>query len=115
MQDTSRAAYDAIRSTLTAREQAVWDALARCTVAPTAYELFAQMQQAGTAKDLNDCRPRISEMYERGCVERIGKRPCTVTGRTAYTWRVRRAHPPQAPTPHDLNRFEPDAQKGRLW
>lgn len=106
MQDTSLAAYDAIRSTLTHREQSVWDALRRCTAAPTAYELFCKMQQAGTAKDLNDVRPRLSDMAERGCVETVGKRPCAVTGKLAMTWRVKLAHPPQPATVtgHDTNK-----------
>lgn len=92
--DTSRAAYEIVRETLPRRERLVWEALARCDKAPTAYELVSRMLQDGDAFDLNSVRPRLTEMYEKGYVRRLGKRTCSVTGRLVYTWQAVPARPP---------------------
>lgn len=94
IRDTSLAAYDELRVSLTRREQTVWTALVDCTAAPTAYELFARLRDKGQAFDLNSVRPRLNALLKKRCVETMGKRRCRVTGRTAYTWRARLGHPP---------------------
>lgn len=42
-------------------------------------------------EDPNFVRPRRYELeHELGLVERSGKKVCTITGRTALTWRVKK-------------------------
>lgn len=94
VQDTSHAAYSGLRGGLPRRERQVWDALAACRRAPTAYELTDAMQRAGVAFDLNSVRPRLTALHEKGHVRRCGKRACGVTGKRVYTWAVIAGHPP---------------------
>lgn len=103
--DTSRAAFDGLQDTLPRREQLVWDALARCDRAPTSYELTERMRLDGNAFDVNSCRPRLTKLHEKGCIRRLGKRTCAVTGRTSYTWQVVLGKPPVK-----AKRQEPKAQ-----
>lgn len=116
VQDTSLDAYADLRSTLSQRERAVWHALGTFQRPPTAYELLKAMQRDYPTIDLNGVRPRLTALLEKGCVETRGKRPCTVTGKTALTWRAIAGRPPVKPqpklhTPADLNR----AQDGCLF
>lgn len=97
VQDTSVAAYDGLRDSLPRRERLVWSALSKCTAAPTAYELTESMKRAGLAFDLNSVRPRLTALYERGSVQRLGKRACAITGRKVYTWAVVPRNPPVPP------------------
>lgn len=68
------------------RQRRVLIALANCAEPPTAYELLEQMKRRGQASDLNDVRPRLTELKESGKVTRGEKRPCKVTGHTAFCW-----------------------------
>jgi hypothetical protein len=94
VQDTSRAAFALITPTLGDRQQVVLQALLdfhrNCRSWPTAYELFAWMRQRHLAKDINDVRPRLTELRdERHAVAtEQKKRRCGVTGRSAFTWQV---------------------------
>lgn len=89
IRDTSLEAYDALD--LPSRQQCVLDGLrnyiAMFDKHPTSYELFEFMYADGTAKDLNDVRPRLTDMQGR-YVRTLGKRECSVTGRRAYEWGV---------------------------
>jgi hypothetical protein len=62
--------------------------LTRMRPDPTAYELFEFMRMQGLAHDLNDVRPRLTEMKVSGDVMVTGKRRCGVTGKQAATWSV---------------------------
>jgi len=111
--DTSRSAYDGLRSSLPRREQLVWNRLKDCHEAPTAYELMLMMKQSGDAFDLNSTRPRLCALYGKGCVRRIGKRKCSVTGRLAYTWQAVPSQPPVVQKPD--RKADPTPQDARLW
>jgi hypothetical protein len=88
--DTSIQVYrDVIVPTKETRQRRVLIALANCSEPPTAYELFQQMRRDHTASDLNDVRPRLTELWKAGRIVRGDKRRCLVTGHTAYTWRLR--------------------------
>jgi hypothetical protein len=85
--ETSIAVYrDVVIPTKETRQRRVLIALANCSEPPTSYELLKQMQAAGTASDLNDVRPRLTELREMGKVIRGDKRTCKVTGHTAFVW-----------------------------
>lgn len=93
VQDTSRAAYDELRPSLSERQASVLRGIsafyARHTRWPTAYELFRFMERDGTAKDLNDVRPRLTELKDAGQVLNPEiKRYCEVTRKRAFTWRL---------------------------
>jgi hypothetical protein len=55
---------------------------------PTSYELFEQMKADHLVRDLNDVRPKLTELKRLRRVENPEiKRACAVTGRRAFTWR----------------------------
>lgn len=93
---TSCEAYRDLAPTLAERERAVRLGLERFYQArrcwPTSYELFEFMREWGTGhvKDLNDVRPRLTEMSQRlrPLVFKGAKRTCSVTGRTSLTWEL---------------------------
>ena len=94
--ETSKEAYAELQPTLTKKERNVLSELTEFVALtsrhPTAYELFNFMHGRGKAKDLNDVRPRLSEMAdpEKGkrFAEKIGKRRCEVSRKNAWTWKV---------------------------
>lgn len=91
VQQTSRAAYDELQPTLPVRQARVLTALRRYRDRvgewPTAYELFEAMRADGTAKDINDVRPRLTELKEKARVENPTiKRHCRMTRKRAFTW-----------------------------
>lgn len=85
MEDTSLEAYRKID--LNERERLVLAALDAHKEPPTSYELAQYMYEAGTAIDLNSTRPRLTDLKNKGVVEKTNKRQCMVTGNTAYVWR----------------------------
>ena len=86
--DTSIQVYrEVVCPTKETRQRRVLIALANYSNC-TAYELFAWMKRAGTANDLNDVRPRLTELWKAKRIERGEKRRCAVTGHTAYCWRL---------------------------
>lgn len=92
VQPTSLAAYEDLQATLTLRQRRVFVALRRYRGEhdewPTAYELYEAMHQDDLAKDLNDVRPRLTELKEMGQVENPTiKRHCGITRKRAFTWR----------------------------
>lgn len=96
VQDTSRSAYDELQPTLTARQRRILVGLGRYrdTVGewPTSYELFDFLKRDDLVQDLNDCRPRLTELKEKGQVENPTiKRHCHITKKRAFTWRPTRS------------------------
>lgn len=88
--ETSIEVYrEVIVPTKETRQRRVLLALANCAEPPTAYELFQQMCACHQASDLNDVRPRLTELRAMQKVTRGDKRTCRVTGHTAYTWSLR--------------------------
>jgi len=83
--DTSIHTYHELRreGALAPMQQAVLIAI-RLNPGRTDRELAALAGQT----DPNAVRPRRTELYQRGAIEPAGRRRCTVTGRTAETWRV---------------------------
>lgn len=93
VQQTSRAAYEELQPTLTTRQRKVLAALvgyhSHHGVWPTAYELYEAMKRDALVKDLNDVRPRLTELKEKGAVDNPSiKRHCFVSHKRAFTWRI---------------------------
>lgn len=94
--ETSIASLKEITAELPRRREFVLSELARhrdlYALAPTAYELLEFINAArpdwAPEYDLNDVRPRLTELKQRGQVKVGAKVKCGVTGRTAYTWEV---------------------------
>ena len=89
--DTSLEAFrEVVTPTIKGRQMNVLMALAlwesQGISAPTSYELTEFMKGKGLARDVNDCRPRLSELLTLGKVIRGEKRCCSITGCTAATW-----------------------------
>ena len=114
--DTSRTAFERIVPRLSARQRLILSALETWAgTPPTAYELFARLRVQGAVRDLNDVRPRLTELKADGRVLEAGTRACTMTGRSAHTWRAA----PRAPQQPRLWRQGPDdiehiARQGRV-
>ena len=86
--DTSRRAFEQIVPRLSARQRLILSTLETWEgTPPTAYELFARLRAEGAVRDLNDVRPRLTELKADGRVLDMGTRRCTITGRSAHTWR----------------------------
>ena len=94
---TSLDAYAELQISLPRREVLVWTALAQCVVPPTSYELTERMKADGLAKDLNSTRPRLTALLKKRCVQTVGKRICTVTGKRVFTWWAIAGRPPIQP------------------
>lgn len=82
--------YREIEPDLPRRRRVVLTAL-RALVASTGgpvtgYELTQAMQAQGTARDVNDVRPRLTELHQSGAIVSAGKRPCRVTNKAANVW-----------------------------
>jgi Fe2+ or Zn2+ uptake regulation protein len=93
VQETSVEAWDALQSTLSARQLKVLNGLQafydRRGYLPTSYELYDAMQAAGQVRDLNDVRPRLTELREMGRVRNPElKRKCHVTQKRAFVWQI---------------------------
>jgi hypothetical protein len=93
---TSRKAYDELKPTLQGRELFVLAELRAYErehqTQPTSYELvkYAQGRWPDHAIDLNTVRPRLTALKnERKLIDKSAKRTCAVTGKTAWTWRVK--------------------------
>ena len=86
--DTSRTAFEQIVPRLSTRQRLILSTLETWEgTPPTAYELFTHLRAQGAARDLNDVRPRLTELKADGRVLDMGTRRCTITGRSAHTWR----------------------------
>lgn len=88
MADTSLVAYREIAPSLSKREALVLNVILGFSYQPTAYEVVFAMKLRGEAKDANDVRPRITALCDKGVLIKGDKRPCTITGKQAYTYRL---------------------------
>lgn len=91
--ETSLSAYADLQPTLTDRQGLVLRALAGYYRThrswPTSYELFDAMHRANLVHDLNDVRPRLTELRERGKIYNPDlKRICSVTQKRAFCWQI---------------------------
>ena len=91
---TSLDAYSDLQISLPRREALVWTALAQCVVPPTSYELTERMKAERNAQDVNSVRPRLTALLKKRCVQTVGQRICSVTGKKALTWRAIAGRPP---------------------
>ena len=115
--ETSRRAFEQIVPRLSARQRLILSALETWQgTPPTAYELFMRLRAQGAVRDLNDVRPRLTELKADGRVLDVGTRRCTITGRSAHTWRPALRVPRQPQLWHKgLDDVEPpSARQGRL-
>lgn len=87
--ETSAQTYKAIGPALPAKRQKVYDALQQQAQPVTGYELFMWMKNRNLVRDLNDVRPRISELFDDGRILRGEKRACAITGHKSFTWSAR--------------------------
>jgi hypothetical protein len=85
MVDTSITAYREIAPSLSARQQAVLTAIRSFSSPPTAGEVAERMKQRGQIVDRNGMAPRATELCDEGVLMKGAKRPCRITGRSAYT------------------------------
>lgn len=93
VQATSLEAYRQLRTTLPVHHARVVAGLEafyrRHHQWPTAYELYDHMKREGTASDLNDVRPRLTELREKRVVDNPSeKRRCHMTTKRAFLWRL---------------------------
>lgn len=88
MQPTSLEAYRYIKHkaipTIGDRQQLVLDVIRASKVPLTDLEIANKLRFG----DPNHVRPRRYELVEMGVIEKAGKRPCTISGRKAFTWRI---------------------------
>jgi hypothetical protein len=99
---TSRTAYEQLKPKLPTREAFVLSELRTYELErrdhPTAYELFqfADQRHPQLGLDLNDIRPRLTDLANekgkrkdgRTYVQKVARRRCAVNATTAWTWRV---------------------------
>ena len=115
--ETSRTAFEQIVPRLPTRQRLILSTLETWQgTPPTAYELFMRLRAEGAVRDLNDVRPRLTELKADGRVLEAGTRACTITGRSAHTWRPAPRAPQQPQLWHTgLDDVEPpSALRGRV-
>jgi hypothetical protein len=102
--DTSRAAFDRVRQTLTRREVIVFRALCELLQMSgredaTGGELTELLKRRHEARDVNGCRPRLTGLHDKGWIERLPARRCRAYASSAHPYR------PIVPLSalHDLN------------
>ena len=88
VKDTSLKCYleiqeEGIKDSATER---VYEAIKRSPHPMTGREIAVLMLET---PDMNVVRPRITEMAQLGTIVEAGKRPCTLSGRTSYTWEIK--------------------------
>lgn len=93
IRDTTLEAFREVVTTLAFRERAalvgLTNYIAMNHAFPTAYELYEYMKAKGDAFDINSVRPRLTGLCDRGAVVmNEQKRKCTVSGKSAHTWRL---------------------------
>ena len=78
--ETSQKAFNDILPSIGNRQNAVLGALESLKEA-TNSEIARHLEWS-----INTVTPRTNELVKKGLVISVGKRPCKVTGRTAYVW-----------------------------
>jgi hypothetical protein len=90
--DVSREGFARISPTLTKREIVVFNALCAYLASRwdgpgvTGGELTRWMMAHGTATDVNDVRPRLTGLHQKGWITRHAIRPCRVKGTSAHPY-----------------------------
>lgn len=95
-QETRRQSYDEILETLGKRHQMVIDAL-KDHGPGTANEIAKYLFDHGktATPDRNMVHPRLTELDEMELVDILGKRKCSVTGRTCAVYQIQDSENPQ--------------------
>lgn len=84
VRDTSLHTYrKEVEPTLGERQQRVYDLLTVAGEDLTNSEIASRLSWP-----INTVTPRVHELRKVGLVAEAAKRPCRVTGRTAYAWRI---------------------------
>jgi len=84
-QATSHQAYKEIKKTLGQRQAIVLNIFEFVPYAITNSEIAARLEWT-----INTVTPRTNELVKKGLLKEDGKRKCTITGRTAIAWRIKR-------------------------
>lgn len=84
MQETSREAYQYIRDSLGERQQLVFDGILKLGC-PTNLELSKYLHIP-----INQVTPRTNELVKMFFVTECEKRICSISGRTAISWRIQK-------------------------
>lgn len=90
VQETSLEAYEEIKPTLGEKQRMVLSLLEK-TIKPMTNSEIAR----ALGWSINRVTPRVFELREKGVVAEAGKRPCTITGRNALTWKISIVEKPQ--------------------
>ncbi len=80
--ETSKNAFEEIRPTLGARQLQVYNAIQKLGC-PTNLEISNWLKLP-----INQITPRTNELVKGGYVAICEKRTCTISKRTAYSWRI---------------------------
>jgi hypothetical protein len=90
-QETSTKAFYELKDSGRLNESYYWTlkGLERQIFPPTGGELFefTKLHALPAASSPNDLRARLNELARKGCVEKCGKRRCTVTHKEVMTYR----------------------------
>lgn len=86
--ETSKLAADAMKASGldSVQKQEILEILIGRRSCMTARELDIAME----AERYTACK-RLPELERAGLIRRVGNRPCSVTGRTATTWQIRKS------------------------
>lgn len=85
--ETRRESYQAVLTTLTARQEIVLRILADGG-GMSAQEVAAELHRRGVTPtdERNFAAPRLTELAEKGLVKPVGKKICGKTGRRVSVW-----------------------------
>ena len=82
MRETSLEAYDDVKENIGKRQMEVLDII-RILGCPTNLEISKY-----SGMPINHVTPRNKELREKGYVTECEKRPCSVSGKSAMSWRL---------------------------
>ena len=92
VRETSIEAYERIRKTGTLGDMQRQVLLTIARFPNRTDREIARIMAGAALYDPNRVRPRRVELLKRGYIEVAGKRICSVSGATAYTWRIKTHH-----------------------
>lgn len=89
--ETRRQSYEEILTTLGKRQNQVLTELSKFPKGQTAGELAVHMWDLNyfDLPERNNVHPRLNEMIKLDIVEVVGKRKCSVTGKTCAVYKVK--------------------------
>lgn len=87
---TRNLSWDEVKKTLSGRQSQVLSALEETGKGTSASELAMKMwnDKVFYNPDRNNVHPRLNELVSLGYVETIGKRACTLTGKTVAVYKA---------------------------